>query len=450
MSGKYVVDSFSDHCIAEHIRVLIPHIIHDGAEYYIGGKDNVWKRQHTLLFERMIELEYMAKLKMKVPTKEGDDKVIYLSDKMSNSKIKGVFGCLKRQAAVMDFFADVPAGCAFLDKFLKPNGEQVPLTLEHKVRFSLPFEYDPTLESPVFDSFTDLALEEDTLLAVMRWFGGALVRDLSRHASALIMVGHGSNGKGTIGRFMYDCFPDVERTTLEPNDIKDFQTRYLAGSSFNYAADIDEAALNNCGNLKSAISGDPMSGTVKYGTHMMEFTPRGAHLIGCNAIPHTPDTSSGFFRRWIIIPFNHEFKGSVVDIDFAEKLAAERQAVASKAVAEYLKVGNRRLVDLEPQCSTDLKHKWRYGSDPVTRWLTDKAVEATDTHDKKIGHVYESFRRYVLSKGGHPCGEPKFIERIKIATGATSKKNSAGGKRWNLRYGDPEVMSHSTFDIDVT
>lgn len=135
--------------------------------------------------------------------------------------------------------------------------------------------------------------------------------------------GAGMNGKGTflklltkfIGNKNY-CSSDIKILS-----INNFETAALYKKLACIMGEVDVSDLKNTNTIKKLSGEDDMR---------FEFKGKGSFteesittcLIATNSMPTTPDKSLGFYRRWLIIDFPHQFKvkrdliGSIPEEEF--------------------------------------------------------------------------------------------------------------------------------------
>jgi len=135
--------------------------------------------------------------------------------------------------------------------------------------------------------------------------------------------GAGMNGKGTfiklLSKFLGNknyCASDIK--VLSTND---FESSSLYRKLACIMGEVDVNDLKNTNTIKKLSGEDNMR---------FEFKGKGSFteesittcLIATNSMPTTPDKSLGFYRRWLIIDFPHQFSvkrdliGQIPDIEF--------------------------------------------------------------------------------------------------------------------------------------
>ena len=105
------------------------------------------------------------------------------------------------------------------------------------------------------------------------------------------------------------------------------------------------------------------------------------HIYSANEIPRSFDKTDGFYRRWLIIPFNARF--SVDDEDYDPMIVDK--ITTPTALSYLLNIGIRGAQRLlkrgrytEPQCVIDALEVYKADNSTVLSWIDDK--ELTDDY----------------------------------------------------------------------
>ena len=102
-------------------------------------------------------------------------------------------------------------------------------------------------------------------------------------------------------------------------------------------------------------------------------------MFSANTLPRTPDTTSGFYRRLCIIPFNADLTSvSLVDgMDFKDRLMKDLEYIAYKSVLAINEVLKTSHTFIEPKCVTDMMKTYRVDNSGVLSWMFAKSYDAT-------------------------------------------------------------------------
>jgi P4 family phage/plasmid primase-like protien len=199
--------------------------------------------------------------------------------------------------------------------------------------------YSPDASCPVFEMFLSQVFESgDTVQFVQEWFGYTLYSGHKAN-SLLIGVGSGANGKSTLFDVLAQLvgLANVASVPLS-NFNSEFGLEPLIGMKLNLATESDADAFKT-GKLKALTAGEAISVNRKNKTEITMILPT-KFVFLVNELPILSDSSLGFERRLIILPFNQTFTPDEQDKDLSKKLTAELQGILNWTMA-----GLQRLMD---------------------------------------------------------------------------------------------------------
>lgn len=137
-----------------------------------------------------------------------------------------------------------------------------------------------------------------------------------------IFTGIGSNGKSSFMKFAEYIIPKTMRSALSPKQISDrFSTVDLENKLVNFCHDTNLKTWSNdmSDRIKLISSGETIHVDEK------NVSPRNIQIFAklifnMNRLPKSEDTSDGFTRRIIIVPFEHHFVKAEKDENLLAKL----------------------------------------------------------------------------------------------------------------------------------
>lgn len=141
------------------------------------------------------------------------------------------------------------------------------------------------------------------------------------------------------------------------------------------------------------------------------FQPRAAHLFATNALPSTRDYSRGFWRRFIVLPFEQEFDGKTRSADILATFKDETRGMVAWAMTGAVRALAQRGYSETAQ-STRLKEQWQVDADPVATFLkccTDKQTG----HETRAAEMYSHFRAWCERAGRQSITATTFGTRLK-------------------------------------
>lgn len=188
-----------------------------------------------------------------------------------------------------------------------------PHTPEYLSTYRVNASYLPGASCPRFNRFINEVLVNDggspdnEVISVLQEFTGlCLLPKIILHKGA-ILYGGGSNGKS-----VYESVTDeflkghVSYVHFESISQDVFATSDLAGALLNISSEISANAVLQDSQVKTIISGGTIRAQRK-NQQAFDFRPVAKYIITANNLPRSSDKSFGFFRRFLIIPFNQTF-----------------------------------------------------------------------------------------------------------------------------------------------
>jgi putative DNA primase/helicase len=173
----------------------------------------------------------------------------------------------------------------------------------------LPVVYDKAAACPAIDRFFAQVFPADAIAeGVPQQIVAMCACPVRGIDKAILLLGEGANGKGLTLRLVRRFVGDENTSTLSLQDIGDdtFGTADLRGSVLNLCYDLPSKRLEDSGDFKAIVSGEPVRAQRKKQPAFV-FEPYCRLLFSANNLPESADVSHGYLRRWYIVPFTVSF-----------------------------------------------------------------------------------------------------------------------------------------------
>lgn len=244
--------------------------------------------------------------------------------------------------------------------------------------------YDPGATCIRVDRFFEEVLRKKDVAFMYELFGYALLAK-KQLDTAVLFEGTGANGKSRMIDLI-DAFVGEDVTThVTPTQLSGentYASAALVGKLLNTIDDLGNTPLKDLGVFKSIVSGSEIRAREIYHP-AFKFKPTVLCVFGCNEVPVTADTSDGFFRRMVTIPFLNKFEvgAAGTDPNLIDKLTAEseisglfnRAIEGIKTLTEARQFTGVGTVD-------DKRRAYMYASNPVAQFV-DEECNITDPDD---------------------------------------------------------------------
>ena len=267
--------------------------------------------------------------------------------------------------------------------------------------------YKERYKKSKFKVFLDNILDKDTLTTLQEAWGVMLCPNANKIQQCFIYKGEGSNGKSSLF--------DIQSSLLDSSAIcgislsrfgDEFIMSMAEGKRLNIVRDDSvEGKIN--GVFKSVICGEDITVNKKNKDHvLLNFNM--AWFFGLNRMPSTEDSSYGFYRRPIIIPFKYRFgteeqikngeadkkaiPGVVEDI-----INNEMDIVFNWALEGLTRLRNNKWTISQSKASIEEMEEYKKETNTVYAFYKDKLVKSKGERIKS-STLYNSYRDWCINE----------------------------------------------------
>ena len=190
------------------------------------------------------------------------------------------------------------------------------------------------------------------------------------------------------------------------------------------------------GTLKKLFSGNAIM-VERKGERPYTLEPYATHIYSCNAIPRSFDKSEGFYRRWLLIPFNACFSADDEDYDpmIVDKITSEEALSALLNVAIR---GAQRLIKngkfTEPEVVKEALSAYKTENSNTLSWIEDKGLDEDYFLDNPTDYLYSEFSDWCKLSGikaSNVTGKKSFYKEIVGKFNFEAKvRQRSNGKRY--------------------
>lgn len=300
--------------------------------------------------------------------------------------------------------------------------------------YVLPFAYDPAATASTFQKYLDRVLPDTQCQTVLsEFFGWIFLRDL-KIEKMLMLYGHGHNGKSVLFDILTALLGEENISHLGMDSLKSPESRLpLVGRLLNYGSEVSGTVKPDI--IKKAASGEPVEFRKLYGDL---FTTDNYSRLAFNANNLPPDVehTDGYFRRFLIIPFEETITPEEKDPDLADKIIARELS----GVMNWMLDGMKRLRTARKfspcaksdQCLTRYQHE----SDTTAQFLDEENYRAClESRISKL-ELFGRYREYCSLNGYKSLGKRKFNERLTTHQRIQDGKHGDIGYFWHLNQAD--------------
>jgi P4 family phage/plasmid primase-like protien len=308
-----------------------------------------------------------------------------------------------------------------------------PELVDHHPRFgfisTLETEFDPAAECPRFEQFIEETIPEPSdQLKLQEFAGYVLMHWALPYHKAMFLVGPTASGKSTFLDTIRAMIGDSAGCSLTPQQMTEeqFSAAELYESWVNIRNDIPAQTIQNTGQFKEIIAGDPIKAEEKYQDPFM-FSPDTKHMFSGNELPEADesDNSDAFYRRIMLVAFPETIPRSERESDLDQQLQSELPGVLNWALE-----GLKRLRDSDgftgdrPPGQTEIT--WQKWSNSIKRFV-EEGLEEAGGNDIAKSEVHGAYQNYCESEGIPARSQHKFSRWINTHTAFEDGRAHIGG-----------------------
>lgn len=318
----------------------------------------------------------------------------------------------------------------FKDKaFSIYSGKIHQVTKDYFFTNPISYEIGQTSETPIMDSLIESWVGKDYVNTVYEIIAYCCYSDYPIQ-TFFCFYGYGRNGKSCLLRLIkkFICDENICCTELDmiagANKSR-FETFKLYKKLVCQMGETNFGKLENSSILKKLVGGD-MIGIEKKGKDPFDFINYAKIIIASNSLPISKDTSDGFYRRWIIIPFPNEFPEGK---DILETIPEIEYNNLAKKVTEILPELLKRGTFTNQGSIKERKKNYIAASNPFSQFVEERCVRHYNNWIK-ADDLYKEYIAYLISKKNRRVSYRDFMD-VLIDEGLSIDKTS---KKYGEEY----------------
>lgn len=295
----------------------------------------------------------------------------------------------------------------------------IPHTPEYISTAQIDVSYDPNAKAPNIQKFINDVVRPEDIPLIEEIFGWMLWPDYHVH-KAVMMLGKGRNGKGTLLRLMTAFLgkENVSSVTLQALTADRFAGSDLFGKMANIGGDLPSRDLSDTATFRNLTGGDYCRAQEKY-LKPFDFMNTAKMVFSANELPNTPDDTYAFFSRWIIIEFLKTFdiQSGTADPNLDAKLQTPDELsgflnIALAGLARLKANGWRFSYDKTVE---DVEIMYKRNANPVYAFLMDECEESYGDYITK-DELYKKYKEYATKHNLRALSTTKFTQLLKDQT----------------------------------
>jgi putative DNA primase/helicase len=265
-------------------------------------------------------------------------------------------------------------------------------------------------------------------MVLAEFLGWVFLRELKLE-KVLVLFGDGHNGKSVFFDIICALLGENNVANYGLSSLSKMENRCALGSALlNFGSEINERCDADL--FKKMASGEPIEARRLYSDpYIMRDYARLA--FNANLLPRDTEHTTGFFRRFLIIPFTETITESEKDPELARKIIETELS----GVFNWVMVGLRRLRQqrkFSPCAAADhALATYKQESDSTAGFLEDGGWVAHDERRVGKGEFYKVYQDFCRDSGHSALNKLNFGKRL-LGTHKIKDSKSGGARFWNL------------------
>ena len=297
----------------------------------------------------------------------------------------------------------------------------------------VPQTYYPNAEySGVIDGFfNNLCKDEPDKKQLLYEIIGYCLLRRNIFSKFFVCYGGGGTGKSTYLKLIEKLVGPQNTSYLSMQDLEE---KYLPSELFsklvNIGDDISTRAIKDTPMLKKATTGEMLLTQRKFIQQPLCFVNYAKLIFACNAIPNIYDTTTGLYRRMVLInidrPIEHPdpfFLEKLTDMDLQYLLS-----VSLKAVRAAISRGSLTNC-LSAELALD---RYRRDQSSVLSWIDEYGYTVERMNMQECNVMYEEYKAYCQQTGYLAYKKGRFDNEICVTFNMDKKRttNYDGNLQW--------------------
>jgi|GEM_PF-3943633 len=286
----------------------------------------------------------------------------------------------------------------------------------------LPVEYNPNASCSKIERFFQQLVPQDTYPLLEEMVGYSLASH-TNYQKAFLLLGKGSNGKSTFLDLLQKLVGSTNVSHVSLHDLSDdrFAVAQVANKLINACDDLGGRGIRATDRFKTLIGGGVIDGEFK-GENRFAFRSMATMFFSTNELPDVNDTSDGYWRRWIVIPFTLKLTEAQRVEGFIHQLTSppEMSGLLNLAIRGLNRLEHQRGFTQNESTATALR-RYKETSNHVLLFVEEKCKLGDGKVRKE--DLLNQYRQWCIDSGYVAVGKIKLYRIIEELEGVYSCKS---------------------------
>lgn len=278
----------------------------------------------------------------------------------------------------------------------------------------LAVSYDKEAKCPQFKEFLTQSMGGDMeQVKLIQEMMGYFLIPVNYAQKCFVIVGAAGAGKSVLLRVLNDILlgkENVSNVSWQALNER-FKTAELFGKLANIFADLPTKNIDDNGIFKALVGEDYLT-VEKKNQNPFSFSCTARLLFSCNSIPKNyGDRSEGFYRRLIIIRFNHTVPPENRDPNLIDKFRAEADGIFLFALEGLKRLISNDYIFSETDKNKKELQQYREDSDSVLSFIRECCV-LNKEYSVGSTELFNVYKAYCEECGLKPYSHRMFVQQL--------------------------------------
>ena len=290
--------------------------------------------------------------------------------------------------------------------------------------YQLPFYYDENASNELWNKFLDDVLpNKETQQTLQEVIGSIFIKNIKLEY-ATFLYGNGANGKSVVIDVISEVLGYENVSFYSLDDLMQEHYRALIKDKLvNFGSENDTKKLES-DTFKKLASNEPIGARQKYGKpFIMRNYARLIFAVNQMKLKEIEYTK-GFFRRFLIIPFNVTIPKEKRDKELTKKILQNPAGVLNWIIQGAKKVLQNKDIFISNECK-QAKRQFIKDIDSVLQFLEECNYKKSDYNRIPLKELYVDYSNWSFESGLKKVSKREFSKRLE-ALGFIKKKYNTG------------------------
>ena len=295
------------------------------------------------------------------------------------------------------------------------SGELEPHSPDFLSPIQISAAWDPEAECPFIDQFVQQVFPDDSGDIFYQLAGLFMVPD-SRFRKAVMFLGPSATGKSLALTLLRTFLGTQNVSNIPLHDLTQgsFSLAEIRGKLLNISAEVSERDFDDTAVFKQIVDGQlAVIRAPQKHRDPIEFQPFARLIASANRAPHSADNSSGYLRRWTVVPFDNKFKDRDFDHTLFHMMTRpnELSGLLKRAVDGYHKVLSSGAIS-ESASMAEAKEGFDLVSNSTRLFFDERVQECSFDEHVDRTELYRAYRAWCEVHRFNPVSAHRFYGSV--------------------------------------